>query len=579
MDSKSIYSFTEEQWRRAESRFRLALWAGGVGTALLQAWAFRHVVNPDGISYLDIARACTRGDWHSLVNGYWSPLYPFLLGITFRVFEPSLYWESTAGHFVNVGNFILAFLCFELFLTTLIRSLPQGKLAAEGREPLPDWALLSLGRAIFVCYTLLFVHVELLDPDLCVAAVVFLAAALLVRIRSGDGGWLLWAAFGAVLGTGYLAKGVMFPLAFVFLGCCFLGTRPFRRAMPGVAVALVVFLLVGGPFLLALSKAKGRLTFGETGKIAYAELVDGVRKPTHWQGGPPGTGVPVHSTRMVLAEPPLFEFAMPIAGTYPPWYDPSYWYEGVVPVFKLRNQLRAIRYTIEEYAAILPYMGGVLVGFLGLVIFAGTQGPVWKNLLDTWPLWTSGAAALVLYGLVFVEARYVEPFLILIWMALFAGLRFPKSAATQAVVRCVTLAVILVCCTGIAWLAGRAAFRALTPQPFVEWEIAQGLKKMGVQPGERVGVIGDALHAYWAHLDGARIVAEIPFEYAPMYWSSNPRVQARVLTLFAGMGARIIVADTQHQGELPDGWKEIGHTGYLVYDLKEVATANGTTEK
>ena len=139
MDSKLNFDLAEEQGGRADSKLRLALWFGGAGTGLLQAWAFRHIVNPDGISYLDTVSAVARGDWHSLVNGYWSPLYPFLLGVTFRILKPSLYWESTVAHFVNFGIFIVAFLCFEAFLKALMGSLRPGGPAANGREPLPEF--------------------------------------------------------------------------------------------------------------------------------------------------------------------------------------------------------------------------------------------------------------------------------------------------------------------------------------------------------------------------------------------------------------------------------------------------------
>src|SRR6185369_13250535 len=40
----------------------------------LQAWDRRYAMNPDGISYLDVADAYLRGDWAVAVNGYWSPL-------------------------------------------------------------------------------------------------------------------------------------------------------------------------------------------------------------------------------------------------------------------------------------------------------------------------------------------------------------------------------------------------------------------------------------------------------------------------------------------------------------------------
>src|ERR1700758_5447176 len=54
----------------------LALAIGG-----LRAWATRYWVDPDTISYLDMADAYLRGDWSMAFNGQWNPFYAWLLGL------------------------------------------------------------------------------------------------------------------------------------------------------------------------------------------------------------------------------------------------------------------------------------------------------------------------------------------------------------------------------------------------------------------------------------------------------------------------------------------------------------------
>jgi hypothetical protein len=549
--------------------WRLLLWCGGIVAALLQTWAFRHDASPDGISYLDIANQCAQGNWHSLVNGYWSPLYPFLLGLGFRVLRPSPYWESTVAHFVNFGIFVLSFVCFEVFLKALIHHQRRYNSDTDG-DAIPEWALWVLGDSLFVWATLLLIHLQRLQPDLCVAALVYLAAAEVLRIWPGKSSWFRYARLGGILGIAYLAKAVMFPLAFVFLGCALFAAKPLRQTIPRVTLALVVFIFVGTPFITALYMQKGRVTYGDVGTIAYAEFVNGARRYIHWQGGPPGTGVPVHATRMLRADPPVFEFQTPIHGTYPPWYDPSYWYEGVSNKFILRNQLSAIHYTIEEYIGILPYMAGLFVGFLAMALFARAHGYPWKNLISYWPVWMPAAAALGIYALVYVEARFVIPFFVLIWLALFAGLRFPQSQTAKALVASLALATALTSGVGIAWLAGRALFRALQPKPFVNWEVAQGLQKLGIRPGEEVGSIGSAVDGYWAHLAGVRIVVEVPLWGSPSFWASDSRSQSDVFADFAEAGARIAVSDQAPPMLSSEGWQEIGATGYFVHPLRSV---------
>lgn len=551
------------------SNARPLFWIAAIVTGSLQAWAFRHGMRSDGISYLDIAWRCARGDWHALVNAYWSPLYPAILGVTFRVLKPSLYWESTVAHFVNFAIFLFSFWCFESFLKELIRNQKAESGAPGGGEPMPAWALWIVGDSLFVYATLLLIHMERLQPDLFVAGLVFLAAAAFVRIQRGNAGWRTYVTFGALLGVAYLAKAVMFPLGFAFLGCCVFASGPLRRSISRTAFALIAFLLVSAPLVLALSKSKGRFTYGDVGEIAYAEFVDGTTPLIHWQGGPDGVGIPVHPTRMLLDSPPVYEFAAPIQGTYPPWYDPSYWYEGVKPVFKVKNQLRAIRYTIEEYTGILPYLAAVLAGYLGLAIFAQRAGSVWRGIFDNWALWMPAKLALALYALVYVEARYVTPFIVLIAVILFAALWFPKTELAQPLVRCIALAVALTLSAGTAWLAGRALFRAGASQPFENWQVAQGLTGMGIKPGDRVASIGNTLEGYWAHLAGVRVVAEVPLNGVPTFWAAPAQVQSEVMEDFAKAGASIVVTEQGLPRGSAPGWRRIGGTSYFAYTLQD----------
>ncbi|HSE47255.1 MAG TPA: hypothetical protein VLA89_18185, partial [Gemmatimonadales bacterium] len=51
----------------------------------VHAWLAGFALNPDGVSYLDLANLVASGDWASLVQGYWSPFYPALIGILSRL--------------------------------------------------------------------------------------------------------------------------------------------------------------------------------------------------------------------------------------------------------------------------------------------------------------------------------------------------------------------------------------------------------------------------------------------------------------------------------------------------------------
>ena len=72
-----------------KSAHRRAFWCAAIVIGFLQIWASRYSVNPDGLSYIELGWAAV---WHGLpglVNGYWSPLYPALLGLVFGTLRPS----------------------------------------------------------------------------------------------------------------------------------------------------------------------------------------------------------------------------------------------------------------------------------------------------------------------------------------------------------------------------------------------------------------------------------------------------------------------------------------------------------
>ena len=47
----------------------------------------------DPISYLDMGDAFFGGQWQAIFNELWSPLYPFVLGLTRWIFKPSMTWD------------------------------------------------------------------------------------------------------------------------------------------------------------------------------------------------------------------------------------------------------------------------------------------------------------------------------------------------------------------------------------------------------------------------------------------------------------------------------------------------------
>src|SRR5207248_1607533 len=164
---------------------RISCWCVALALGAARAWATRFYMNPDGISYLDIGDAYWRRDWHSAINAYWSPLYSWILGFFLRVVRPSMYWEYPLAHLVNFLIYIATLAAFEFFLATFIaeRRKHNLELVEVGQTGLSDSSWWVLGYSLFISSSILLITLHLVTPDMCVAAFVYLASALLLKIR------------------------------------------------------------------------------------------------------------------------------------------------------------------------------------------------------------------------------------------------------------------------------------------------------------------------------------------------------------------------------------------------------------
>jgi hypothetical protein len=95
------------------------------------------------------------------------------------------------------------------------------------------------------------------------------------------------------------------------------------------------------------------------------------------------------------------------------------------------------------------------------------------------------------------------------------------------------------------------------------------LQKVGVRPGDKVAIIGDAFVAFWARLARVQIVAEMFGWEADPFWLGDAEAQARVIKAFASSGAKAIVAESVPDYASLTGWQRLGSTGHSVYLLGE----------
>lgn len=552
---------------RTRLRLRLFFWCLAIALGVLQVWAHRNEMNPDGISYIEMAEAAAQGGWHALVNGYWSPLYPLLLDVSFRLFHPRIDWEFTTVHVVNLALYLVDLFCFEIFLKQLLAARRTESGLERWLRPVPEKILWTCGYLLFLWSSQFWLSPAMVNPDIIVAGIACLATAVLLRIYRGKGTWLLFPSLGLLLGVGYLAKAALFPLSFVFLASAFLlfsiTEGSYSKALAGSALALVVFLALASTLIIPLSKEKHRATFGDAGRLNYARYVGGA--PTlHWQGEPAGTGIPAHPTRRVFTDPPIYEFAQPIAGSYPPWYDPSYWYQGIRPHFSWKGQLWVLFRSANLYLKLISRSGALYVVFLALVVHVGKAGKWDWGGRRISLVWLPSGAALAMYSLVLVEQRYVSPFALMLLLWVLTSARFSVDQAEALRKRTIPV-VILALALAMAWPVARDLRDTLAHRPYGPREVAVGLDEMGISPGTRVGSIGTGLGAYWAHLAGVKIIAEIPENDPMSFWAADSARKEEALRKFSELGAQAVVMKNSSARQSIDGWQEVGQTHYYLW--------------
>ncbi|HEY1659420.1 MAG TPA: hypothetical protein VGG14_13795, partial [Candidatus Sulfotelmatobacter sp.] len=502
----------------------------------------RNTVGPDARSYLEIARAILRGDWAMVINAYWSVLYPWMLAPMLAILRPSLRWEFPVAHLLAFPVLLLCIWAFEFFWSSLLQLRESGERYAGYIAPIPAWQFWVLGYS-FLIWLVVGDLITAINPDLSMTTIALFSAGLVNRIvlaRQTKAGPYLW--FGACLGLGYLTKAVLFPMGFVFLGVTALVLWRFsllqaRKRL--LAAAALIFVCISLPEIALLSNAKHRLTFSDAGKLNFAWYTYNLPQ-RNWQGEPRWSGTPVHPTRKIFEHPAVYEFNGPLRSSYPPWYDPSYWNEGLSPTFQAKVVTKHVLAQTAKLAEILRHPTAWIVGIALIFLMADWVG-TWKGIATARYLLLISALALAAHCVTLLESRYLGPWEILLWGALLAGIRLRAGMARWCGLIAVLVSLALI--GAMVNLERGEATHGFHNYAGAEYAIAEGLQKTGLPKGTRVAAIGFDNDAYWPYLLRWNVVAEIETDETCRFWGEPAEVQQRVMEKFAQAGSEVVVVN------------------------------------
>jgi 4-amino-4-deoxy-L-arabinose transferase-like glycosyltransferase len=489
-----------------------------------------------------------------------------------------------------------------------LRELRETATASSSPRPflLDRYTLRYLGIAILVISTQRELSMGKVRPDaLLLTLMLFALAALLRHLATSH---LRYAALmGIALGFAYLTK----SFAFVFTLLCVMALIVFRlfwqrqsitRILASALLVLVCFSIVSGPYIAALSRQKGRFDFGDSGNLNYVWFVAGTEKMHLQQNQTALFGSSEvhlkHPEKQLLDDPPIFSYRQLPYGTYPDWFDTSYFNERIKPHMNPRLQVVVIAQCfmrILRYIANHPEPWTLVV----LLLLLGARvRPDWRPSANAFWLvpFLLGIATLCVYGIVNVEDRYLSAAFLTLLLPLFAAMRISPAAehptthiiairtAASAAIVLLALLVIGESARIVGELRRKLVF-ARSPTGWYDHDIfpaAQALNNLGVGPGDTVACIGTiacTYDHYWARVAGVRILTEVyvPSPLLYPYLAALPN-REQVYDTARRQGAKVLVGYFDPgvmtgTNPVSAGWRELGDTHLYALPLNLPADA------
>ncbi len=499
----------------------------------IQAWNYRfELFFGDSQQYFDMAYYYSQGEFEKAVSLYWSPLYPMIAGLVFKLFPTPSYWQFLEFKFINLAALVATFFSYEFFFRHFYNYYTNIVVGAD-----PDRALLSrntllfTGYALLILFALAFGGVHQDTPDMINAALFFLSSGFLLKqlVKPTKLGACL---FGITLGFSYLCKAIMFCMAIVYLGLNFV----FKRKIVCIVLTTACFAVVAAPWVWTMSNKVGKLSIGESAKFVYINLVE-ERDPIHAEGL-------IHPPRFLHKDPEIKEYGNDVPGTYPFLYDLGYWTQGAIAHVKAEDLIRVITYDLIYYFQTFLYIPTLVIGYLAIACrrWPFTVKSLWRSA----PVWTPTLALCAQYALVnnlwmipYIDRYFVAAYPIAM-LGILIALRVPNSYEKQlhrAALLNATICIVMALSTRFAF----DIYELTKEKHHIWYETAMALKNDGIKSGDKIAQLGGRLlrNNQYTEPEKLQIIATVGQE--DLFWKQTKAQQQEVYEVLRKTGARALV--------------------------------------
>ncbi|RKX62084.1 MAG: hypothetical protein DRP37_02445 [Thermodesulfobacteriota bacterium] len=230
---------------------------------------YRYQINADGISYISIAQKYLDGDFKDAINGYWGPLFSWLLIPFLSIGLPSLLSCKILS--LLIGLFLLY--QYAYFLRKLnIQS---------------NLFLLTLACSSLITLSFAF---SVITPDLLFAAIGILYLNLILDdVYLQDKRTSIF--IGIVGGLLYLTKGYGLPffitsfIVVTFFNIIKIDAKNWKIIISNFLITFSVFGLISGSWILLISRKYGYFTFSTASYYNFLlTYPHSLGLPMHWMG-------------------------------------------------------------------------------------------------------------------------------------------------------------------------------------------------------------------------------------------------------------------------------------------------------